>query len=272
MMRWWNSLSGYRRAVLLSLSAMFVLSVVRILTDAQDLTSSGTISSTLRVGTPILLAGMAGLWAERAGVVNIGIEGMMIVGSWLGGYGAWHWGSWAGIGMALVGGSLVGLLHAVATVRFNVDHVVSGIAINVLAAGSTEYLSIIFFKGQQGGGESQSPSGKGGYGSFDMPFLSGGRIGSWRSPDILGWIEKKQSLPLLPDLAAFARGLTSASFVQLAASYRAPISVTSHRNGVKRGARYALICVPVLCILVRYGTRSSTSVSACTRRIERVAE
>ena len=208
-MRWWNSLSGYRRAVLLSLSAMFVLSVVRILTDAQDLTSSGTISSTLRVGTPILLAGMAGLWAERAGVVNIGIEGMMIVGSWLGGYGAWHWGSWAGIGMALVGGSLVGLLHAVATVRFNVDHVVSGIAINVLAAGSTEYLSIIFFKGQQGGGESQSPSGKGGYGSFDMPFLSGGRIGSWRSPDILGWIEKKQSLPLLPDLAAFARGLTS---------------------------------------------------------------
>ena len=90
MMRWWNSLSGYRRAVLLSLAAMFVLSVVRILTDAQDLTSSGTISSTLRVGTPILLAGMAGLWAERAGVVNIGIEGMMIVGSWLGGWAAYQ--------------------------------------------------------------------------------------------------------------------------------------------------------------------------------------
>ena len=133
----------------------------------------------------------------------------MIVGSWCGGYGAWKWGSWGGIAMALVAGSLVGLLHALATVRFNVDHVVSGIAINTLAAGTTEYLSIIFFKGQKGGGESQSPTGKGGYGEFDMPFLSGGRIGSWRSPDILGWFERKHDLPLIPDVAGFVRGLTS---------------------------------------------------------------
>jgi simple sugar transport system permease protein len=141
--------------------------------------------------------------------VNIGIEGMMIIGSWCGGYGAWKWGSWAGIALALVGGMLVGLLHALATVRFNVDHVVSGIAINTLAAGSTEYLSIIFFKGQKGGGESQSPPGKGGYGEFDMPFLAGGRIGDWKSPDILKWIEDKHDIPLLPDMAGFVRGLVS---------------------------------------------------------------
>ena len=205
----WKGLSPARRTMILWLGAMLVLSIVRIIADADDLTSSGTISSTLRVATPILLAGMAGLWAERAGIVNIGIEGMMIVGSWCGGYGAWKWGSWAGIAMALVAGSLVGLLHALATVRFNVDHVVSGIAINTLAAGATEYLSIIFFKGQKGGGESQSPTGKGGYGEFDMPFLSGGRIGSWRSPDILGWFERKHDLPLIPDVAGFVRGLTS---------------------------------------------------------------
>jgi len=205
----WSTLSPLRRASLTWLGALLVLSIVRILTNADDITSSGTISSTMRVATPILLAGLAGLWAERAGIVNIGIEGMMIVGSWCGGYGAWKWGSWAGIALALVGGALVGLLHAVATVRFNVDHVVSGIAVNILAAGSTEYLSIIFFKGQPGGGESQSPAGKGGYGEFDLPVLSGGRIGSWRSPDVLGWLEKKHDLPLLPDLAGFVRGLTS---------------------------------------------------------------
>ncbi len=205
----WKGLSPARRTMIIWLGAMLVLSIVRIIADADDLTSSGTISSTLRVATPILLAGMAGLWAERAGIVNIGIEGMMIVGSWCGGYGAWKWGSWAGIAMALIAGSLVGLLHALATVRFNVDHVVSGIAINTLAAGATEYLSIIFFKGQKGGGESQSPTGKGGYGEFDMPFLSGGRIGSWRSPDILGWFERKHDLPLIPDVAGFVRGLTS---------------------------------------------------------------
>lgn len=205
----WKGLSSTRRTMIIWLGGMLVLSIVRIIADADDLTSSGTIASTLRVATPILLAGMAGLWAERAGIVNIGIEGMMIVGSWCGGYGAWKWGSWAGIAMALVAGSLVGLLHALATVRFNVDHVVSGIAINTLAAGATEYLSIIFFKGQKGGGESQSPTGKGGYGEFDMPFLSGGRIGSWRSPDILGWFERQHDLPLVPDVAGFVRGLTS---------------------------------------------------------------
>jgi simple sugar transport system permease protein len=203
------SLSPARKSLLLSLGVLFILSIVRIVTNADDLTSSGTISSTMRVATPILLAGLAGLWAERAGIVNIGIEGMMIIGSWMGGYGAWKWGTWAGIALAMVAGALVGLIHALATVRFNVDHVVSGIAINILAAGSTEYLSIIFFKGQQGGGESQSPPGKGGYGEFDMPFLSGGRIGSWESPDILGWIERQRDWPLLPDLAALVRGLTS---------------------------------------------------------------
>ena len=209
----WKSLSPARRTMILWLGGMLVLSIVRIITNADDLTSSGTISSTLRVATPILLAGMAGLWAERAGIVNIGIEGMMIVGTWCGGYGAWKWGSWAGIAMALIAGALVGLLHALATVRFNVDHVVSGIAINTLAAGATEYLSIIFFKGQKGGGESQSPTGKGGYGEFDMPFLSGGRIGGWRSPDILGWIERKHDVPLLPDVAGFVRGLTSDVYI-----------------------------------------------------------
>jgi len=222
----WSTLSPLRRASLVWLGALLVFSVVRIITNADDLTSSGTISSTMRVATPILLAGLAGLWAERAGIVNIGIEGMMIVGSWCGGYGAWKWGSWAGIALALVGGALVGLVHALATVRFNVDHVVSGIAINILAAGSTEYLSIIFFKGQQGGGESQSPTGKGGYGEFDMPFLAGGRIGSWRSPDILGWLEKKHDVPLLPDLAGFVRGLVSDVYLPtLVAVALVPLSV-----------------------------------------------
>lgn len=205
----WKNLSPMRRTGILWLGGLLIFSIVRIVANADDVTSSGTISSTLRVATPILLAGLAGLWAERAGIVNIGIEGMMIVGSWCGGYGAWKWGSWAGIAMALVGGMLVGLLHALATVRFNVDHVVSGIAINTLAAGTTEYLSIIFFKGQQGGGESQSPTGKGGYGEFDMPFLAGGRIGNWKSPDILKWFEDKHDVPLIPDVAGFVRGLVS---------------------------------------------------------------
>ncbi|MEN9822621.1 MAG: hypothetical protein RLZ04_1047, partial [Actinomycetota bacterium] len=101
---WWTSLSKSRRTMLVSLAALLVLSIVRIITGADDITSSGTVSSTLRVATPILLAGMAGLWAERVGIVNIGIEGMMIVGSWLGGWAAYQWGSWPAILIAMCGG------------------------------------------------------------------------------------------------------------------------------------------------------------------------
>ena len=212
-MKTFKSLSPAQRSIILSLGVVLILSLVRIATNANDITSSGTVSSTLRVATPILLAGLAGLWAERAGIVNIGIEGMMIIGSWFGGYGAWKYGAWVGIAMAMAAGVVVGLIHALATVRFNVDHVVSGISINILAAGSTEYLSIIFFKGQAGGGESQSPPGKGGYGEFDMPFLAGGRIGPWGTPDILGWIERRDNWPLFPDLAALARGILSDTYI-----------------------------------------------------------
>ena len=209
----YRSLTPAQRIFAVSMTATLLLSIVRLITNADDLTSSGTIASTLRVTTPILLAGLAGLWAERVGIVNIGIEGMMVVGSWFGGFGAWKWGSWAGIGLAILGGALAGLIHALATVRFNVDHVVSGIALNILAAGATEYASTLVFKGQKGGGESQSPTGKGGFGVFDVPFLAGGRVGSWKSPDMLGWIEKKHSIPLIPDVAGIIRGVTSGMYL-----------------------------------------------------------
>ena len=83
----YRSLTPAQRIFAVSITATLLLSIVRLITNADDLTSSGTIASTLRVTTPILLAGLAGLWAERVGIVNIGIEGMMVVGSWFGGFG-----------------------------------------------------------------------------------------------------------------------------------------------------------------------------------------
>ena len=93
------------------------------------------MAAALLLAVPIGLAALGGLFSERAGVVNIGLEGMMILGTWGAGFAGYQWG-WAA---ALVGGvlfgALGGLLHAVATVTFGVDHVVSGVAINILAAG-----------------------------------------------------------------------------------------------------------------------------------------
>jgi general nucleoside transport system permease protein len=61
---------------------ILLLSVVRELSGATDLTAAGAISAALALAVPIAMAGLGGLWSERAGVVNIGLEGMMILGTW----------------------------------------------------------------------------------------------------------------------------------------------------------------------------------------------
>ena len=114
----------------------------------------------LRWGVPILLAGLGGLWSERAGVVNIGLEGMMVLGTWFGAWGALQFGPWVGLLLGMLGGALGGLVHAVATVQFGVDHVISGVAINILGPGLARFLSSEVFTKKckdQGGSSRQSP-------------------------------------------------------------------------------------------------------------------
>ena len=106
---------------------------------------------------PIALAGLGGLWSERAGVVNIGLEGMMILGTLGAGYFGFHYGVVAGVLGATALGMLGGALHALATVIFGVDHIVSGVAINIIALGVSGFLAEAWFSGLQGGGPTQSP-------------------------------------------------------------------------------------------------------------------
>lgn len=118
-----------------------VLSLAREITGAGQLTAEGTFRSALQLSMPIALAGLGGLWAERAGVVNIGLEGMMVLGTWFGAYGAIAYGPWTGVLFGVLGGALGGLLHAIATVSFGVDHIISGVAINLLGVGLTNFLT-----------------------------------------------------------------------------------------------------------------------------------
>ncbi|MCH8629353.1 ABC transporter permease [Arsenicicoccus piscis] len=103
------------------------------------------------------MAGLGGLWSERAGVVNIGLEGMMILGTWGAAFFAYHWGAWAGIIGAIVLGAIGGAIHALATVVFGVDQIVSGVAINLIGMGGAKYLAARTFTGTPGGGATQSP-------------------------------------------------------------------------------------------------------------------
>jgi general nucleoside transport system permease protein len=212
-----------QRVVLAILVALTGMAIARELAGADDLTSSGTVAATLRLSAPLICAGLAALWAERVGIVNIGIEGMMILGTWFGAYGAWKYGPWIGLLLGVLGGSLGGMIHALATVKFNVDHVISGVAINILAAGTTRFLSEQVFT-PAGGSISQSPAQRSAIQSIDLPFITGGRIFGWRSPDVAGWFEQRHWF-LISDIASVVRGAgREVSFATLLVLALVPLS------------------------------------------------
>jgi len=202
---------------------VFVLASIRIITGASDLTSTGTASAALLLSVPIVLAALGGLFSERAGVVNIGLEGMMIMGAWAGGYIGSQHGPWAGLFGAVVFGSLGALVHAIATVTFGVDHVVSGVAINIIAAGLVRYLSTLLYQGGSWPGPSQSP-GIETISLNGLPILSGGQYFGWKSPDLLGAIANLNWF-FISDFAAILRGLTGdVSYVTIVAISFVPLA------------------------------------------------
>ncbi len=166
----WKTLPAWARWAGIAAIGVFVLAVVQQVSGTTLLTSPNASGGMLRWSMPILLAGLGGLFSERVGVVNIGLEGMMILGTWCGAMGAFEFGPWGGLLCGLIGGALGGLLHAVATVQFGVDHIISGVAINILAPGLARFLSDRFFP-QRGGSISQSPPVDG-IGDFTVPVLS----------------------------------------------------------------------------------------------------
>jgi general nucleoside transport system permease protein len=136
---------GWARAAAVVAVGVGILAVTATLTGQLQLTSSGTARAAVSLMLPILFAALGGLWSERAGVINIGLEGMLILGTWGGAWAGYQWGPWAAVVGGLVLGALGGLLHAVATVTFNVNHIVSGVAITLLGLGVTRYLSTLLF-------------------------------------------------------------------------------------------------------------------------------
>lgn len=212
-------LSARPRTVALGAIGLLVLmSLVRVISGADDITSSGTAGAALRLAVPIGLAALGGLWAERAGIVNIGLEGMLILGTWFGAWAAFFYGPWIGVMAAVAAGAVGGLLHALATVTFGVDHVVSGVAINLLGAGIARYMSSIAYGDGQvaGAGQTQSPTTPG-LPRVSLPVLSDG-------PDLLGDLEDQRWF-LLSDAAGILRGLTTdVSLLTLLAVLLVPFS------------------------------------------------
>jgi ABC-type uncharacterized transport system permease subunit len=138
-------LPGWARAAIVVAIGVGILAITTTLTGQYQLTSSGTTQAAVRLLLPILFAALGGLWSERSGIVNIGLEGMMILGTWGAAWAGFYGGPWAAVVGGLVFGALGGVLHAIATVSFGVNHIVSGVAITLLGMGITQYLSTLIF-------------------------------------------------------------------------------------------------------------------------------
>ena len=104
------------------------------------------LASTVRTTTPLAFAALGGLFSERSGVVNIGLEGMMLIAGFAGVVGSHASGSaWVGLAVGAGAGLAVGLLHALMTITFEADQIISGTAINLLALGGTGFLMELVF-------------------------------------------------------------------------------------------------------------------------------
>ncbi len=154
------------------------------------------VAAMLRYATPLLFAALGGIIAERSGVINIGLEGMMLMGAYFGIWGANVFNSWVlGCLVAILAGGLLALVHAVFSIHLRANQVVSGTGVNFLALGITGYFFIAHY------GSNGTPSNIPSVPNVRIPLIQhvgffGGAIGK---ANLLTWI----ALLLVPVFTVF---------------------------------------------------------------------
>jgi len=144
---------GFGRATEVVLGLVVLMFIVAFLTWAargKAFNVTGILKSTLLLATPIALGSFSGVLSERAGVVNIAIEGMMLSSAFMSTLVASVTGSlWVGLLGGMTIGVLMASLHAVLSIKYRVDQIISGVVINILATGLTSYLASRFLEKYQ---------------------------------------------------------------------------------------------------------------------------
>ena len=121
--------------------------------NINDFINAGLLAAGIRMATPIVYAALGGMFSERVGIVHIGLEGVMLTSAFTGVTTSYYTGNpWLGVLVAVLTGGLISLIHAVLTIRYVGDQVVSGTGLNILALGFTSYMTQIIW-GNRGASE-----------------------------------------------------------------------------------------------------------------------
>lgn len=149
--------------------------------DLSLVLGAGQLAATLRLAAPLTLAALGGVVSERAGVVNIALEGIMLMGAFFGVWGAAVTGNaWAGLLIGIAAGVALAAAHAFAAIHLRSDQIVSGMALNILALGLTSFLNFQLY------GFTGTPA--------DLPGLPDVDLGPLRDVPYLGAVIDDQSV------------------------------------------------------------------------------
>ncbi len=153
--------------VLAIVAGFFIFSFLAWAAAGNSLNLVGLLNTTLSKAVPITLGALSGVLCERAGVVNIAIEGMMLAGAMMGSLIASITDNlWLGVLAAVLTGALLALVHAVFSIKYMIDQIVSGTVINIFATGITSYISAKFLQ------EYQELNNPGTFSAWAIPGLS----------------------------------------------------------------------------------------------------
>ncbi|MGD9048322.1 MAG: ABC transporter permease [Anaerolineae bacterium] len=158
-LRLYRRLSSLRSLLIWTVALLAAFGFLVWVTSGTSMNLPGMIQATLTAATPLTLGAMAGIFCERSGIINIAIEGMMLSGAFAAVAFASIFDSlWMGLLAASLVGGLMASLHAVLSVKYKVDQIISGTVINILAAGGTRFLNLRLLE----------PTGLSNPGSFEL--------------------------------------------------------------------------------------------------------
>ncbi len=161
---------GFRKQtnlVLGGVSGLFIFAFLTWAAADKSLNLGGLLNTTLSKAVPLTLGALSGVLCERSGVVNIAIEGMMLMGAMVGALvGSVTGNLWIGLLAAVASGALLGLVHAILSVTYKTDQIISGTVINIFSTGMTSFISAKFMQHYQ---ELNNP---GIFKAFEIPLLA----------------------------------------------------------------------------------------------------